>query len=447
MIKAFGNDLQREILRLAWPAILEMMLHMIVGIIDVAMVGRLGSVELTGAALGSKLFFSTIMVLATIGIGATALVARHIGAEEPLEAGKIAIQALELALFVGLLVSIIAFFFSENIAGIFALEAEPLLLATSYLRITGTATFIVLISFVGNAIFRGAGNTKLPLFIAIVANIINIIGNYLLIFGKYGFPALGVAGAAWATLIAQCVAALISIYFIARGKTAFKIKRDFLKVDWQAMKRVILLSIPAGLEELTFSSAILVSSYLIAKLGTDAFAAHQVALSVESLSFMPGYGFAIATTSLVGQKLGAKRIDLAKKVASEALLIGTFIMSAMGVLFLIFAKQLVGLFTEDVHVVTIAAVLIQIAALEQPTIAIEMILTGTLRGAGDTKNPLYVALVGNWLVRVPLLFVVISILNLDIAFVWIVTVIDWAIRSILVYYYYKKEHWLEINVA
>ncbi|NLJ33355.1 MAG: MATE family efflux transporter [Firmicutes bacterium] len=439
--------LRKKILHLAWPAILEMVLHMMVGIVDTAMVGRLGAEELAAVGLGSRILFSIIFTFAALGTGAAALVARAIGAKDPEGANRIAAQGIILSLLAGGMVALGGYFLANHIFTLVRVEAEVAIMGREYLRITMLASVFTLPLFIANAVLRGAGNTRAPLMVALIANGVNIVGDYLLIFGIAGFPALGVAGAAVATALSQVLGCLLALGILLRGRVDLHLEPHcFCHWDGETMKRILRLSIPAVVEESVLTVSSLIFIFMVTSLGTVAFAAHQVANSVESLSFMPGHGFALATATIVGQKLGGQSPAEAKEGGLMGTLMALLAMGTMGVFFLFFPRQLVYLFAPgEAQVIALGATAIRIGAFEQPCIAATMVLAGALRGAGETRYPLFVTLLGNWLVRMPLTYLVVYVWRLSLGAVWVVTVLDWLFRGSLLYCYYRQGKWLTVK--
>lgn len=440
--------LRKEILLLAIPAIGEMVLHMAVGVSDVAFVGRLGVNQLASIGIATNIFFTMLFIFAAIGVGATVIVARHVGANEPDKANYVTSQAFLLSLILAVLIGILLYVNAENLMSMFAKEKEVIHYGTTYLKITSFPSILILIFFILRGVVIGSGNTRLPLLLAFISTTWNVIGNYVLIFGKWGFPPLGVAGAAWATATALSLAGIILILILFSGRIKVKIELKYLKVpDWVTMKRILKVSIPAQFEELLRGGGNLLVTLLISiNLGAIAYASHTVAVSVESLSFMPGIGFAIATTTLVGQLLGANQAYAAERVGWEGFKMAGTVMGIFGLIFFFFSETVVRLFTNDPQVIPVASVLMKIAAIEQPLMALEFVLAGALRGAGDTKWAMYISAIGNWFVRIPLLLFFIYILKLDIAYIWVAFIIDWTIRAVIAILRFKSGKWKEIKV-
>lgn len=441
------GELSRRIWYLAWPAILEMGLHMLVEVVDTAMVGRLGREELAAVALGSRVVFSVIFVFAAVGTGASALVARAVGAEDRTAAQCTAAQAVTLAFVLGLTMAVAGYILAGPLFSL--TRAEPMVqhLARGYLRIVVLASVLLLPLFVTNAILRGAGDTRTPLFLAALTNGINIVGDYVLIFGWGPFPRLGVAGAALATAGAQVAGALGGLAIIFSGRGRIRVTpRQLLSWDGGLVQRILRIGLPAALEELTFTVSGLALLFLVSRLGTVALAAHQVALTAEGISFMPGWGFAIAAATLSGQHLGARDEEGAFASGWLTARYCLRVMGSMGLLFFVLPGFLARLFTTDPDVAQLAATCLRIGALEQVPIAFEMVLSGSLRGAGDTRFPFLVSTFGNWVFRLPLVYLATAVWALPLWSVWAITVCDWVIRAGLLLTRYRGRRWVAVRV-
>ncbi|HSW36241.1 MAG TPA: MATE family efflux transporter, partial [Candidatus Limnocylindrales bacterium] len=273
------------------------------------------------------------------------------------------------------------------------------------------------------------------------------IGDYLLIFGHFGFPALGVRGAALATGSAQLIALVLSLcyLFFQRSNLPVSLKSLF-PLDLVVIRKLLRLSIPAGAEELTNSGSRIITTSWITVLGPVAFAANAAAIAAESFSFMPGHAFAIAAATLVGQRLGAGLFSQARATGYWAAAIGTGLMSSFGLVFFFFPYLVMSLFDPpDPEVLRLGILCLQIGALQQPFIALTMIFSGALRGTGDTKGPFRVGLFSNLFVRLPLFYVVIFVWQLEVYNVWWVTTMQFAVSALLLYLRYRKKKWAKLE--
>lgn len=437
-----------SILVLAWPIVIEMGLHTFVWIFDTAMVMRLGAREATAVEYGAIVLFNSLMILGALGIGANSLVARYTGAKDMQRAALTGGQAISIsflitALFTGLSILAYQSFFSSIIKDTItvALTEEYFY----YALVSGGFALLPLV--VASGVIRGIGNTRVPMIIALIANTYNVIGDYLLIFGNFGFPALGVKGAALATGSAQLIALALSIGYLLwhKGILPFSLKSMF-PFDKEIIRQVLKLSIPAGAEELTHSGSRMITASWITVLGPVAFAANAAAIAAEAFSFMPGQAFAIAATTLVGQRLGAGYIRQARDTGYWAVAIGTVLMSAFGLAFFFFPYLVMSLFDPpDPEVLRLGILCLQIAAVEQPFIALTMIFSGALKGTGDTKGPFRIGLYSNLFVRLPLIYLVIYVLQLEVYYIWWVTAIQYAVSALLLYIRYRRKDWSSLE--
>lgn len=431
-----------RIWRLAWPSILENILITAIWTVDTAMVGRIGAEALSSVGLGGQFVFTAVWVLGALGIGASSMVARYIGAGDREHADRVAAQAVLLAVIAGLMGTAIGWPLAPRFLSWVTRDAVVHAQGMTYFRTLIVTLPLMICISVGNASLRGAGNTRVPLLVSAVANGSNIILDYVLIFGAWGAPRLGVYGAALASAIAQGLGFVTLMVILFSGRVEIDLTWVRL-ARWRSsiVKQILRLSLPAALEEGQSNLARMLFVIIISSLGTAAYAANTVAVSIESLSFMPGWGFAVASSALVGQALGAGERDEALATGWEALRLALPVMSLVGVIFALFPGSIVRIFTNDPAVTPLAMACIRVAALEQPAIALEMVLAGSLRGAGDTRTPLGVSLIGNWLIRLPLAWIVVRHLGGGIAAVWLVTAVDWSVRGGLLVWRYAKGKW------
>lgn len=441
--------MRRRIFALAWPAVCEMMLYMLLDFVDVAFVGRLGARALAAVGLGAQIYFSVLFIFSALSTGATALVARAIGGGDDKRAAGVAGRALLLAFWVGIGVTVLAYFFSDDTTSLFRFEPAVRNLAAVYVRTAALSAAFSMVLFVSNGIFRGAGMTKVPMLVAALTNVVHIAADYVLIFGKFGFPALGVKGAAVATSFAQVFGCLLVLAVLVSGVTPLRVRPgDILHAceGWSLTAKLIALSVPAGIEEGLMDVGRIIGSFMLAGLGTVPFAAHQVASTAESLSFMPGYGFAVAATTLVGQSLGARNPRQARQNGWEAAKLAILAMCGIALIFLLLPAGVVGLFTQDRKVLELGSLCLRIAAFEQPTIALDMVLAGALRGAGDTRTPMLIATLSTWGVRIPLFYLSIYVFSCGLPAIWVITVFDWLVRSLLVTWMFWRGRWQKIRL-
>jgi len=440
--RANRREQSNKILVLAWPAILEMLSVTAIWTVDTALVGRLGATALSAVGLGGQWLFAGLWLFGSIGVGAASLVARHVGANEQRAANQVAVQSVRLAFLVGMAVLGFGWLHSSRLIGLLTKDAAVYQSALVYFRTRLITLPLMLCTSVSCAVLRGSGNTRVPLLVSVTANVTNIILDYILIFGSFGAPRLGVYGAAIASAIAEGLAFLVVMSVLLQGRTALRFSwQEFRRWRARIISQVVRLSIPAGLEEGANNGAHMLFVMMVTALGTTAYAANTVTVSIESLSFMPGHGFAIASSALVGQAIGARRRGEAIATGWSAMRLALVGMGSLALVFLLMPATVVRIFTNDPTVVPLAAACLRMAALEQPAIAIGMTLSGALRGSGDTRTPLLSTLCGLWLVRLPLTWLAVNRLGAGINTIWLITAADWTLRACILAWYYARGKW------
>ncbi len=300
---------------------------------------------------------------------------------------------------------------------------------------------------VAGAILRAAGNTKTPMIAGIISNVLNIVGNYALIFGKFGFPEMGLTGAGLATAIAKVVECFLLLSYLFSKRSTVRLSlRSFLLITRATIKRVVKIALPAAVEPLFVHSGFILFTKIVATLGTTAMAAHRIAIGIESLGFMTADAFYVVAAAVVGQSLGAGRKDTAESGTRESMRIGILFLGLAAVIFLIFPRYIARMFTPDTTLVDAAALCLMIAAFEQPFMAAAGVYKGTFQGAGDTKTPVYVGALAVWLIRVPLTYLFAITMGLGLRGAWIVTCLDWAARALIFALIHKRGKWKHIKI-
>lgn len=439
----FHKQTYLNVLKLSLPAVGEMLLYTLIWVFDTMMVGRYGgNIAVSSVGLCTEILstFSNILIASGISVGITSLIARYTGAKNIAKAEECATIGYGITIIISLIVSILFAVFALPLLKTIGADDNVALIGSSYMRIACIGIFFSMMTTALSATLRGSGNTVTPLIIAASVNIINIFLDYCLIFGRFSLPELGTDGAAIATAIAEAVGfSVASVYFIKYSKIKIRIK--YIKsLNIFRTKSLINLSVPAMLQEASFSISRLICNLFIVSLGTIAFAANQITTTIESLSYMPGWGFAVAATTLVGQKVGEKNYKGAKEYASVSLILGILTMSICSVLFLVIPGKLINLFitSNESEVIKFGTYCLMVAAIEQPFTALSMIAGGILKGTGDTKTPFKVALFTSWAIRLPLMFIAIFVLKMSVVSVWVITSIQWVIDGTLLYILFKK---------
>lgn len=434
----------RRVMRLAVPSAGEALLGMLVGLVNTYLVGHLGSASLTAVGLAWQWALAAMILFTAVGTGATALVARMVGGEDWTGANRVVVQALAVAVAAGVLASVVLISLASPAVALMGAEGEVLTQGVVYLRVVSSVYVISAVMFIGNACMRGAGDTRTPLLVMAVVNVINVAVAWVLVGGVGPFPALGVLGAGLGSAAGRLVGGLLVVGLLLRGRAGLRL--EWHGPDLEVIWRILRVGLPASLDQLIFRLGMLAYVRVVSALGTVAFAAHQIALNSESISFMPGWGFAMAATTLVGQGLGARDAERAERDALLAFYVAAGFMSVMGVAFMLWAPQIMGLFTDEPDVIALGSTPLRLIGAVQPFLAAMMVFAGGLRGAGDTLTPMLVNGGAVWLLRVPLSLVVTRWLGWGLTGVWLVMALDLTVRGAVLFAQFKGGRWKTVEV-
>ncbi|GAA6514954.1 MATE family efflux transporter [Merdimmobilis hominis] len=443
-----SRQLYNDVIQIAWPSCVELLLTQLASMVDLMMVGQLGAWALTSVGLSTQPKFLVMTMFMALNVGATAMVARFKGAGDQENANVILRQALVLSLILSTIAAVVGYIFAPQLIQFMGSTEEATLIGgTQYLRIQMIGIPAVALTSVVTATMRGIGNSRIAMIYNIIANVVNVIFNYLLIGGNLGFPRLEVVGASLATILGQFVAFGIAVYMILRPKSYLRIKRgDSFKFDLPMIKRIVNVGIPAMIEQLLMRAGMIIFSKTVAGLGTVAFATHQVCMNIQALSFMNGQAFATSATSLMGQSLGKKRPDLAQAYCHRARRLGMMVSLFLGVVFFFFGGPIVALYNDDPMIVAEGAKMLMIVAITQPLQSSQFILAGALRGAGDTRATAYITFLTVLVVRPLLAIFLINSMNMGLLGAWVAIAVDQLIRSTLVLFRFNSGKWKKIIV-
>lgn len=448
-LSVFANpsrSLTSTILHLTGPAVAENLLQTLLLMVDTFMVAYYGSVPIAAAAAAGMILWRLQMTLGCIERGTTALVARRWGEGSREGAAHAVGQSLLLAIMIGASLTIAGIAYTPELLRGIRTPDDALAPGIPYMRVVLAASIARMIFFVGAASVRAAGDTRTPMWIALGMNGANIFLNYLLIYGKWGFPELKLFGSGLSTCIALCLAAVAVLVYLAVAKNGPQIRLRHFVPTRSTIASIWRISIPSFVEELMISVGFLVFFSFVARLGTVALASHALATRLESLSFMAGVGFSIATATLVGQALGLRDIALARRVFRKSTALAVLTMSIVAVALVVFGRPLLGLFCREEDVVELAYALLLVAAIEQPLLAIAMTLSGGLRGAGETVSPMLASFLGNLVVRIAATYLLAFPLGLGIYGVVLGTIVDWLVRCIFLYIGFRREKWASVEL-
>jgi len=433
----------KEIIMITLPAFIELVMSTLFGMVDMVMVGRLGPAAITAVGLTNQPFMLLLSVFAAVNIGTTTLVAWRIGAGKPEEAQAVTRQTVLISLVLGALVSGVGVLLAPGVVRFMGAGPDTFADATVYFQVVAAGLVFQVLNMGITAALRGAGETKIPMLYNVGSNFINVFGNYVLIYGKLGFPRWGVTGAAVSTSFSRllgCLAGLYVVYCSRHTVLRLKLKADY-RLHWPTVQRIFAIGLPAALEQFILHSGLMLFAKTVSTLGTLKFAAHQIGVNISGLSFAPSMAFSVAATTLVGQSLGAGKEEQATKYARLVHKIALVVAILNGLLFIFFSYPMALVSPSDAAVAAAASMVLKILALALPGQSTQFALAGALRGAGDTMSPLYASALGIWLFRVVAAYIFVRIFHWDLAGAWVAFVLDQYTRSTVIYLRFRSGKW------
>jgi putative MATE family efflux protein len=381
-------------------------------------------------------------LLMAVMTGTTALVARAVGSKNMIEAAHVTRLAIGVSIALSLITTLVIVLFAEKFIGIFGLDPVAQELAVTYLTISILFIPFMAIGMVIGAALRAAGDVKTPMYIGIFTNIIAIYLLLGLVNGQYGMPKLGILGAALAMGISFTIGAAIQLYLWLANKLVVPIGKagSFTK---ERLRQLITISYPAGIESFVFQFGMLSFFWIVAMYGTEEVAAYNIGVNILMLSFILGNGFSVAAATLSGQFLGASDPVAAYKSGYQAAGMTMLAMSLSGLLLAFFAEPIAWFFIQDEEVVKFAVIFVWIFAMAQPFMALEFSLGSTLRGAGDTRSPLVITIIGLLVIRVPIAFLL-YYLEMPVQWIFATLIIDYFVKGILLITRYRSKRWMKV---
>jgi putative MATE family efflux protein len=399
-----AGSLNRAILLLAIPMILEMVLESLFAVVDVFWVGRLGADAVATVGLTESLLSLVFAIGLGLSLSTTAMVARRIGEKDHTGAADAGVQAIFLGLAVSFLVGIPCFFFGPNLLRMMGASPQIIAVGSGYARIALGGSGAIMLLFLNNAIFRGAGDAAIAMRLLWVSNIINLILDPCLIFGLGPFPKLGVTGAALATFTGRSIGVAYQFYRLLRGTERIRILRRQIRLHAEVLLRLLRVSLTGIMQFAIAHTSWIGLVRIVSIFGATALAGYTIAIRIIIFIILPSWGLSNAAATLVGQNLGAKRPDRAEKSVWRTGFYNMLFLGAIGVFFILFAEPVVRLFTHDPEVIPLAASCLRILSYGNIGYAYGMVMLQAFNGAGDTVTPTIVNFFGFWLLEIPLAY-------------------------------------------
>jgi putative MATE family efflux protein len=440
------GSIGRAIVLLAVPMVLEMCMESLFGVVDVFWVARLGADAITTVGLTETGLVLLFVIALGLSMGATALVARRIGEKDEASAGLVAVQAIVVGLLVSGLTAILGYFFAADLLRVMGGSEDVVKMGTRYTRVIlgGSATIFLL--FLINAVFRGAGDAVTAMRALWLANIVNMCLDPCLIFGIGPFPKLGVTGAAVGTTIGRGIGVLFQLWVLTSGRGRLAVHASQLRVDFGVMVRLVRLSLSAMFQYLVQMASWIGLVRIMSSFGSAAVAANTIAIKIIVFAILPSWGMSNAAATLVGQNLGAGKPDRAEKSVWRTGFYNMLFLGTVGLIFVVFAERLIGMFTTDPAVVPLAVSGLRLLSYGYVSYAYGMVVTAAFNGAGDTFTPTIMNLISFWLCQIPLGWLLAFHTSLGPNGVFVAVLVSDSLLALLSIVWFRRGTWKQTKI-
>ena len=444
----------KEVVQLAWPVVLTNLLQTLVSIVDTLMVGRLGPIALAAVGISNAFRLLVLVALLAVSAGSMSLISQARGARDPARMSFVVRQAIISGILISIPLAFIGYFGARPILSLVNAGGNPQAteLGISYLQLLFLGTPFLVLNLIINRIMQGAGDTITPLVLTGSLNVLNIIFNYIFIFGLGPIPAFGLDGAAMGTVIARLMGVVIAVVIIRSGRNLLKFRVPNAPAswwpDWQMIWDILAIGVPSGLQGIIRNGARLLTIGIVTstEVGSLGAAALAIGVQVESLGVLPVLGINVASTSLVGRALGKWQTDEARERGTIAILLGVCIMIILVIPMVIFAPQIIKLFDPSADATLLAAgvAYMRINTVVLPIGAISMVANGALRGAGDTKPGMYAAITTLICIAIPLSWLLAHPLGFGSTGVWYALALGIVTNGTILAFRWRSDKWVQV---
>ncbi|GIV21268.1 MAG: MATE family efflux transporter [Armatimonadota bacterium] len=441
------RDIARDVWDISIPAVTTNLLQTTNAFLDRMFVGRLGRDALAAVGVAGQGMFLLMAVSFIVGTGTTALIARFIGGRALDDARQVLRQSLTLGAIMGVACMVVGYLLAKPAFHLMGMEPSAERATVNFFSIALLGTVPLFTGQALGATFRGMGDMRTPLKVMVLVNVVHILLDFVLIFGVGPFPRMGLAGAATALTVSQWYG-FAMFWFALRKHPVMGEAVRFQRLEMAWARRIVNIGAPASLQALLRITSMLGYTRVLSATpeGTAALAALPIGMTAESIAFMPGLGYSMAATTLVGQSLGAKRPDVASRYAWMATAQACAIMTIMGIVFYMLAYPFARWFTRDALVIEVAADYLRINAYSEPFLALAMVLSGAFQGAGDTRTPTWITFVTMWLFRLPLAYLLALTLGYGTHGAWWAMAASMMVSGVLTALFFQRGGWKKVKV-
>ncbi len=428
---------------LTWPIFIEILLHMLMGNADTLMLSQYSDESVAAVGVSGQILMTVIVMFGFIATGTSVLIAQHLGANEEKDAREIAVISIVGNLLFGSFLSIILYFFGDNFLQWMGLPPELMSEAYTYLVIVGGFSFIQAIIMTIGSVIRSYGFTKDSMYVTIGMNILNVIGNYVFIFGPFGLPILGVEGVAISTVASRLIG-LIVLFFLLFKR--IKGPLPFLKVFSLPVthtKNLLKIGIPSAGEHLMYNTTQIVITYFITMIGTEALTTKVYTQNIMMFIFLFSIAISQGTQIIIGHMIGARQFDDAYKRCIKSLRLAILISICSAVVISLFSKSFFSIFTDNSSIIELGSTLILLTIILEPGRSFNLVVISALRAAGDVKFPVYMGILSMWGVSVTISYILGIHFGLGLIGIWISFIADEWLRGIIMLYRWRSKVWIQ----
>ena len=440
------GSINRALLVLSIPMILEMVMESLFSVIDILFVSRIGVEAVATVGLTESVITLVYSISIGMSMGATAMVARRIGEKNPVAAAVASVQAIGIGVLVSALIGMVGVVYADRILELMGGSEEVVRDGAIYTRIVMGSNVVIMLLFLLNGIFRGAGDASLAMQSLWLANGINIILDPVLIFGIGPFPELGLKGAAIATATGRGVGVLFQFWLLIRGSSVVRLTLEHLRIRWDIIRRLVKVSANGAMQFLISSASWIFLMRIIALFGDEAVAGYVIAIRLIIFTILPSWGLSNAAATLVGQNLGAGEPDRAERSVWRAGLINTIFLVTVSLVYMILAPQIIQFFDDTPAVVEAGVVTLRIICLGYIFFSYGMVLSQAFNGAGDTRTPMLINIFCFWMVEIPLGYFLAVTLDMGLAGVcWAIAIAETAL-AIIAAILFRRGNWKKVTI-
>ncbi|WP_430814545.1 MATE family efflux transporter [Carboxylicivirga sp. RSCT41] len=433
--------LSRAVFLLAIPMVLEMIMESVFAVVDIYFVGKLGADAVATVGITESVLTVIYAIAFGLSMATTALVSRRIGEKNEQEASKEALQAIITGIAISLIIAIPGIVFAKDLLRLMGASAIIVDELSTYTSIMFGGNLVIMLLFINNAIFRGAGDAAIAMRVLWIANGLNMILDPILIFGIGPFPELGIAGAAVATNIGRGIAVAYQLYILWKGKGRIRLSGLKLAIESQRIKHLLKISLGGIAQSLIATSSWIFLVRIISNFGSEVVAGYTIGIRIILFSLLPSWGLSNAAATLVGQNLGAREPERAEKAVWGVARINLVFLGSLSILFIVFPEWFVRLFTDDLAVIHSGKQCLRIVAYGFGFYGIGMVMTQAFNGAGDTRTPTRINIIAFWMIEIPLAYVLALQIGWQEEGAFYAIIIAEAAMTLLAAYLFKKGRW------